>query len=257
MFFLGFREGLESFLIVAISAVFLAHLQQKNLLKALYAGTITAIIACIILGFVLAGMGGMTPAWEGGMALAACFLVLWCFWHLHVHGPHLKQHITNYLQKAQKNSQYKAIFMVFAFTFLMIAREGIEVTVVMVSMFAQKSMLPIVANTFLGLMTAVILAAWVWKRGYRLNLAIIFKATSIFMLIFAVQLALYAFHEFSEGGLLPFIDNHYWHEATEIFGPSGLYGQILSYALLVLPAAYLLIQKFKGQNLSSPMNFSG
>ena len=55
--------------------------------------------------------------------------------------------------------------------------------------------------------------------------------TAVFLLLFVVQLAIYAFHELTEAGVLP-LDNEFWHVATEPYGPEGIYGHWLSYGLV-------------------------
>ncbi len=62
----------------------------------------------------------------------------------------------------------------------------------------------------------------------------------MFLLLFVVQLAVYAFHELTEAGVLP-LDNTYWHMATEPYGPEGTYGHWLSYGLVALPLGWLLL----------------
>ena len=47
---------------------------------------------------------------------------------------------------------------------------------------------------------------------------------------------IYSFHELSEAGIPP-LDNEYWHELTEPYGPACLYGQWLSVALVFAPVA--------------------
>ena len=80
--------------------------------------------------------------------------------------------------------------------------------------------------------------AWAWLRySHRVNLALFFKVTSVFLGLFALQLLLYAFHEATEGNLLP-IDNAYWHLATEPYGPEGEYGALFTYALVLIPAGW-------------------
>ncbi|HEY3076508.1 MAG TPA: iron permease, partial [Burkholderiales bacterium] len=71
-----------------------------------------------------------------------------------------------------------------------------------------------------------------------------FRVTSVFLLLFAVQLIIYAFHEATEANLLP-LDNAYWHLATEPYGPEGEYGALLTYALVLVPAAWLAISAMK------------
>jgi len=72
------------------------------------------------------------------------------------------------------------------------------------------------------------------------NLARFFQVTAVFLLLFSAQLAIYAFHEFTEGGLVPGIDNEHWHLATEPYGPEGRFGEWLSYGLVLVPLAWLV-----------------
>ena len=90
-------------------------------------------------------------------------------------------------------------------------------------------------NRLAGVAITVLLA-WAWSRyGRRVNLALFFQVTSIFLLLFALQLLLYSFHELTEAHALP-IDNEYWNEATEAYA-EGVYAQIYSIALVLIPAA--------------------
>ena len=70
------------------------------------------------------------------------------------------------------------------------------------------------------------------------RLAAAFIVTAVFMVLFSIQLTIYAFHEFTEAGAIPFIDNAYWHLATEDLA-EGMIGQWLSYSLLIAPVAFL------------------
>ena len=74
--------------------------------------------------------------------------------------------------------------------------------------------------------TLAALLAWAWSRyGHRVNLALFFQVTSIFLLLFAVQLLVYSFHELTEAKVLP-LDNQYWHDATEAYA-EGVYARDL------------------------------
>ena len=77
--------------------------------------------------------------------------------------------------------------------------------------------------------------AWLWSRyGYRVNLARFFQVTAVFLLVFVVQLLIYGFHELTEANIFP--NSQPLHDATEPYGPDGIYGQYLTY-LLVRAAA--------------------
>src|SRR5436309_1548123 len=62
--------------------------------------------------------------------------------------------------------------------------------------------------------------------------------------LFALQLVIYSFHEATEANLLP-LDNAYWHVATEPYGPEGQYGALLTYLLVLVPAAWLVFAALK------------
>jgi high-affinity iron transporter len=97
-----------------------------------------------------------------------------------------------------------------------------------------------------GLAAAAAIAALWGRFGHRVNLPRFLQVTAVFLLLFVVQLAIYAFHELTEAGVLP-LDNSYWHVATEPYGPEGHYGHWLSYGLVALPLAWLLLTTIRGR----------
>jgi high-affinity iron transporter len=88
--------------------------------------------------------------------------------------------------------------------------------------------------------------AWLWSRyGYRVNLARFFQVTAVFLLVFVAQLLIYGFHELTEANILP--NSGPLHDATEPYGPDGVYGQYLTYLLVALPLAWLAISSLTGR----------
>jgi len=83
------------------------------------------------------------------------------------------------------------------------------------------------------------------------NLGLFFQVTSIFLVLFALQLLVYSFHEATEANVLP-INNRYWHIATEPYGPEGEYGAMLSYALVLLPGLWIAWSMFGGKHKTGP-----
>ena len=84
-----------------------------------------------------------------------------------------------------------------------------------------------------------------------MNLAKFFQVTAIFLLLFSVQLVIYAIHELSEGSALPWVNNDWIHVVTEPYGWEGPCGQMLAQAMVVVPAAYL------GWRLARPREWEG
>jgi high-affinity iron transporter len=140
---------------------------------------------------------------------------------------------------------------VFLFVVLMITREGMETAFITASLFRQTDTAHFAIGALAGLILAAALA-WAWSRyGHRVNLALFFKVTSAFLALFALQLVVYAFHEATEANLLP-IDNAYWHVATEPYGPEGRFGAFLTYALVLVPAAWMLFASLRSRPPLAP-----
>lgn len=244
-FMITFREGLEAFLIVSISATYLIQTGRQPLLRAVHWGVIVAVLMSAALGTVLAHIGGMTPIWEGYLALLASVLIISCTTHMLRHGKRMKKEITNHLQRVSDDTTLAAAFAVFIFILLMVGREGIETATMLAALITEGDAALMVAGGLLGVLCAATMA-WAWLRyGHCVNLSRFFKVTALFMVLFSMQLVIYAFHEFSEAQALPFLDNNYWHNISEPYGPEGRYGQWLSYSLALVPGIYLAFAWFK------------
>jgi high-affinity iron transporter len=66
---------------------------------------------------------------------------------------------------------------------------------------------------------------------------VLLKVTALFLGLFLVQLMIYGVHELAESGVIT--GSQAFHDATEIFGPDGPIGHVLSYSLLGAPLLYL------------------
>ena len=238
----AFREGLEAFLIIAITITYLAKTGGEKLIPSVRQGCYVAIAGCIVMGIVLAKIGGLTPFWEGSLALLAAILVISCTVHMLKMGKHMKKEITSAIDKVVANPTGSAKMAIFAVVLLMIGREGLEAATMIASLAQSTEGVPMALGGVLGI-TLAGLVAWAWsKYGHRVNLSLFFQVTAVFMVIFSVQLLIYAFHEFTETQALAnlnIIDVPYWHAATEDWGPNGRIGVWISYSLLLVPLAFL------------------
>ena len=157
---------------------------------------------------------------------------------------HLRRDIAARLEAAAVRTGRGAWLGVFLFVVLMVTREGMETAFITASLFRQTDTAHFALGAFGGLGLAAALA-WAWVRyGQLVNLALFFKVTSVFLVLFAFQLVIYSFHEATEANLLP-LDNAYWHVATEPYGPEGQYGALLTYLLVLVPAAWLVFAALK------------
>jgi high-affinity iron transporter len=146
----------------------------------------------------------------------------------------MKGHIEQRLASASSRPSRAAFLGVFAFAALMITREGMETALLLIQVHEPG----FIAGTVLGIFAAVSLS-WAWAHfGHRINLKRFFQVTSIFLLLFVGQIAIYTFHEFTETGL---IRNIGWlHDATEPFSPVGIYGKWFSLLMVFLCAVWLI-----------------
>jgi high-affinity iron transporter len=141
---------------------------------------------------------------------------------------------------------------VFAFVLVMIVREGMETALILTTLLFEQGSRDLLIGATFGVLLAA-LVAWAWSRyGQRVNLKRFFQVTSVFLILFTVQLFIYAFHEFSEAGAVPGIDNEFWHAATEPYGPEGQYGEWLTYLMVLVPAGWLAVAWWRDRGASPP-----
>ena len=237
-FVITLREGLEAFLIVAISLAFLRKTGRHRLVSAVHWG-IAASVLLSMGGAYLFSKASNQALWEGVLALVAAALVASLIVHMWRHARRLKAEIEGRLATSAAKAGAGAFIGIFLFTLLMITREGMETALLLGTLlFQMDAGGPIVAGALGGLVAAAAVA-WLWSRyGHRVNLALFFQVTAVFLAVFVVQLTIYGFHELTEANIFPYSEPLHW--ATEPYGPDGQYGQYLSYALVAVPVAWLL-----------------
>jgi high-affinity iron transporter len=228
------REGFEAFLIVAISLAYLRRSGRQSLASAVYAGIATAIALSAFAGYLL--YNASNQEWiEGPLAIVAAISVSWLVVHMWRAGRHMKGDIEGRLGGAALKTGASAFLGVFLFTVLMITREGMETALLLMQL---KDTLNLVTGALLGVVSAAAVAMLWSKFGRRVNLGLFFQVTAIFLFVFVVQLLVSGIHEMSEQNYLPF--SAPIHEATEPWGPDGPFGHMLTYMLVLLPAAWLI-----------------
>jgi len=250
MFVVTLREGIEAFLIVAIAATYLRRTGRAALLPAVWWGCGAAALLSLLLGGWLAEYA-VQPVWEGTLALVAAALIVSMIVYMQRAAREMKAAIGGHLEAAARRAGAAAWAGVFLFVLLMITREGMEMALITVTIARQSGLSSLFTGAALGGLAAAVLA-WAWIRyGHRVNLALFFQATSIFLAIFALQLVIYGLHELTESNLLPLINNEYWHEATESLAEGEIAAWIT--AILVLaPLAWLGLARLRGRKVLQP-----
>ncbi len=202
----------------------------------------------VVLGVFLAEFA-VLPIWEAVLAAVAAALVISMVVYMLKHAKKLRGEIGGRIESASRSPGTGAWVGVFLLVLLMITREGMEMAFITASIARQEESVHMLWGALIGIALAALLA-WGWSRfGHRVNLGLFFQVTSIFLVLFALQLLIYSFHEATEANVLP-IDNPYWHIATEPYGPEGKYGAMLTYALVLLPALWIAWSAFgRGHNV--------
>lgn len=235
-FVITLREGLEAFLIVAISLAYLRKSGRRELIPAVHWGIGVSVVLSIAAAWLFQRASNQA-LWEGILALVAAVLVASLIVHMWRHAKRLKREIEGKLQASTLKTGASAFAGVFLFTLLMISREGMETALLMGTLLFQIRAADIVLGAAAGTVCAASVA-WLWsKYGHRVNLALFFQVTAVFLMVFVVQLLIYGFHELTEANIFPYSEPLHW--ATEPYGPDGRYGQYLTYFLVLLPMAWL------------------
>jgi len=255
-FIIIFREGFESFLLVAVILSYLRKSGQKWLISAVYIAIVLALSASAALGYVLrkgldesvaqrifgSTLGPHVSQFfaneslrEGVLGIVAIVMVGSLVIYMWRTGPKVHERMRNRLSAvSSRTSRIAAVAGVFLFTFLMITREGMETALMLLQVHDSQ----MISGALLGLCAAGGFA-WAWASfGHLINVKRFFQVTGIFLLLFMVQVGIYSFHEFSEAGLLP--NSEVLHAATEKFSPDGVYGKWFSVVMISICGLWLL-----------------
>jgi high-affinity iron transporter len=250
-FTIALREGIESFLIVALTLSYLRRTGRAALSRAVYLGIAVSVVVCGAAGYLFSE-AGKKPLWEAILALTAAARVGSLLVYMKRVSSRMKTDIENRLEtQARGFSVQRAFWGVFGFTLLMILREGMETALLVATALFQMRSAAVVEGLALGV-AAAILIAFAWTRlGRGVDLRGLLNVSAIFLAIFLVQLLLYGVHEMSEAGVLP--ASQTIHEATEILGPDGKVGHLLAYSLAIVPTLWLVGLWWKRRNGREPV----
>jgi len=235
-FVITLREGLEAFLIVAISLSYLRQAGRAELTRYVHWGLAAGIALSGVCGYLLYGAANQEML-DGPLAIVAAVSVLWLTVHMWRAGRRMKTDIEGRLRSSSHRAGIAAGIGVFSFTLLMISREGMETALLLLQL---RQTMYLVAGALVGVAGAAGIA-WLWSRyGHRINLTLFFQVTAIFLFVFVLQLLIAGVHESAEANYLPY--SAAIHAATESWGPDSLFGHILTYLMVILPLGWLALK---------------
>lgn len=205
-FIMGFREGLEAFLIVVIILQYLNHTKQYNLKKNVYYGALSGIIASLFIGLGLYYISTLiqktdeiAKIWESGASIIALILITTFIFWMMKHGRNMIGEVED---KVKQNLSTSGLFSI---AFIMVVREGAEIAIFT---FAGKYTL---ISILAGIMLSLIIAYLIYHALINVNLRVLFNITLAYLILQAGFLLGYAVHEgLSALKSLGYIaDNHY------------------------------------------------
>lgn len=237
-----FREGLEAFLIVAIMLAFVTNTGRYNLRKPIFSGIVVAFLISATTGYHVAGLA-QDPVWEGTLAMIAGALVASFTIFIMKTAKNIRGDIHNRMERVSaKEDSALAEIGIFAFTIIMIAREGMETALMLGAYSGQIAPSEMWAGAAIGAaLVGIIAYLWV-SQSRKINLRLFLQVTGVFLILFALDLFAYGLHELSEMNAIPLIGDaantnfHIWSEFME----HPIVSNVITFGLLAIPTLWLL-----------------
>jgi high-affinity iron transporter len=218
---IGLREGLEAALIVGIVAAFLRQQGHGRALRYVWAGVIVAVVFCAGVGVALQILNQELPQRQQEMLETVVglfavgivtFMIVWMRRHARALRAELEAHAARALETG-------SVWALVGMAFFAVLREGLETAVFLLAAFqASTNEVDAGVGALLGLLTAAVIGAGLYRGGIKINLARFFKVTSVVLVVIAAGLLATAVHTA--------------HEAAWF---NGFQGQALDLGWLVVP----------------------
>jgi high-affinity iron transporter len=226
-FLLSLREGIEAALLIGILLGAVRQIHRRDLIPAVWAGTISALVVSVLVAFGLnaIGMALVEPAeqiFEGFVMLLAAGFLTWMIFWMARQSRNLKTDIESGVHQASHTGRRG----LFALAFLSVLREGVELALFLAAVFLTSNTGETLAGALLGLGTAVLLGATLFATTLRLDLRRFFNVTGFILVLFAAGLVAHGIHEFNEIGWIPAIIEPVW-DVNPILGENSTLGLIL------------------------------
>ncbi|HKH48524.1 MAG TPA: Fe-S-containing protein [Thermoanaerobaculia bacterium] len=231
------REGVEAALVVGIIVAFLRKEGYDRHLGTVWAAIGAATVASLLGAWALYRLAVNEEVFEGLLYLGSAVIVgstmVWMWRHSHALSGEMKGSLARILARERTSSVAAGLF---AFTFLMVFREGVETVLFLSALSLTTNGLMASLGVVIGLGAAVVFGVLFVRGSLRIDLGRFFKITGIALGIFVVQLLVNGYHELSEAGWLPA------NETTmATIGPLVRNEVFFIAAVILLPLLMLLI----------------
>jgi FTR1 family protein len=238
------REGIEAALVIGIMVALLGRIGRRSLIGWVVAGAASAGILSIGVAAVLTirGLSFENPAVEGAFMFAAAVAVITVVWWMLRAGRGMRAQIEERVSRlVSSSSQAAARWALFALSFLLVAREGVETALLLgATAIGDRASAGSFIGAVAGLALAGVYGVVLALGGARLDLRMFFRATSVVLAILALQLVAGSVHEFEEAGVIPMTEAlaHFFDAAAETTAVSWLF-----FAAVALPFLAPLVRR--------------
>ncbi|MBY4212655.1 FTR1 family protein [Rhodococcus fascians] len=225
---IGVREGLETGIVVMILVAFLVKADRRDALKWVWLGVGLAVAMVAAIFFVIhygtSTVTGLTAEIIAGAAslvavVIVTAMVLWM--------RTAAKNISGELRAGMEKALTVGPAAVLTLSFFAVGREGVETALLMVG-YAENtngSLWPLL-GLLLGIVVAAVLTVFLYFGAVRINFAVFFKYTGIFLIIVAAGILAYGIHALQIGGVLPG-GSAVAFDITAHFDASSWYGTVL------------------------------
>nr|WP_296774111.1 iron uptake transporter permease EfeU [Rhodococcus sp. (in: high G+C Gram-positive bacteria)] len=226
---IGLREGLETGIVVMILVAFLVKAGRRDALKWVWLGVGIAVAMVALIFFVIhygtSTVTGLTAEIIAGIAslVAVAIVTAMVLWMRTA-----AKNISGELRSGMEKALTVGPIAVLTLSFFAVGREGVETALLMVG-YAENtngSLWPLL-GLLLGIVVAAVLTVFLYFGAIKINFAVFFKYTGIFLIVVAAGILAYGIRALQIGGLLPG-GSSVAFDITAHYDASSWYGTVLA-----------------------------
>jgi high-affinity iron transporter len=244
-YLIGLREGLEAGLVVSILVAYLVKSGRRHLLPRIWAGVALAIGVSLAFGALLT-FGPQTLTFEaqeligGSLSIVAVGFVTYMIFWMAQAARSMSGELRGRVDEAAEGSRWSLVVV----AVLAVGREGLETALFLWSAtragtreaggVAPPTWEPLLGAA-LGILTAVVLAALIYRGAVSIDLSRFFTWTGGFLIIVAGGVLAYGVHDLQEARFLPGLHSLAF-DVSDTVDITSWYGALLKGVLNFSPA---------------------
>jgi len=244
-YLIGLREGLEAGLVVSILVAYLVKTDRRHLLPRIWAGVGVAVAISLAFGALLT-YGPQTLTFEaqeligGSLSIVAVGFVTYMIFWMAQAARSLSGELRGRIDEAAEGGRWSLVLV----AVLAVGREGLETALFLWSAtragtrdaggVAPPTWEPLLGAA-LGIATAVVLAALIYRGAVSIDLSRFFAWTGGFLIVVAAGVLAYGVHDLQEARFLPGL-NSLAFDVSDTVDVNSWYGALLKGVFNFSPA---------------------